>query len=323
MSRCFCTIITANYLHFALALNDSLLKFGQDKLYILIVDSAVDINSIEYSNKSNLNLLHINELEVLPVAGEIIRKYKIKNVDCLRWALKPCLISSLLEIHTKVIFLDCDLYFLSNYNFLFDYLNNYNILLTPHWRNIKPDINDERELTNFDLLFTHGLFNAGFIGCNSDAKTFLDWWSLACLKNTDIDLEKGLYVDQKYLDLVPMYFDKVKIINHKGCNVSEWNQSVCQRSIDENGILTINKEYPVVFIHFIRYYENIFNNGKDLLVKPYYEKWKLNIDKYKHISETFNSSSVNQTKERLDQSLISKLFKKTRLRKRFIAFYKG
>jgi lipopolysaccharide biosynthesis glycosyltransferase len=157
--------------------------------------------------------------------------------------MKSCLLSHLLTNHQKVIFLDCDLFFVNNYHFLFDYLSESNIILTPHWRNIVPDHPDEEEVSNFNHLFTRGIFNAGFVGCNKYANEFLDWWGLACLKNNEKNMERGFYFDQKYLDIVPVYFEKVKIIDHKGCNVSEWNQSLCKRKVNEKGKVHRNTDY--------------------------------------------------------------------------------
>jgi hypothetical protein len=50
----FCTIISGNFIHYALALNDTICKYGNETLYILIVDKLIDKDSLEYDKKSNL-----------------------------------------------------------------------------------------------------------------------------------------------------------------------------------------------------------------------------------------------------------------------------
>lgn len=82
----------------------------------------------------------------------------------------------------------------------------------------------------------------------------------------------GLFFDQKYLDILPVQFENVKIIKHQGCNLASWNVQTCKREII-NGKLIINGQFEPVFIHFNR--ETIVNilNRNDKLLHPFLEEY--------------------------------------------------
>jgi hypothetical protein len=100
----------------------------------------------------------------------------------------------------------------------------------------------------------------------------LNWWAEMCPYKTEINQESGLFVDQKYLDILPVQFQGVKIIKHQGCNLASWNIQTCKREII-NGKLIINQKFEPIFIHFNR--ETIVNifNQNDKLLQPYLEEY--------------------------------------------------
>ena len=62
------------------------------------------------------------------------------------------------------------------------------------------------------------------------------------------EVERGLFVDQKWLDLAPGLFPGVAILRHDGWNVAYWN--LRQRTVRRNGErLTVNGA-PLRFFHF-------------------------------------------------------------------------
>ncbi len=54
------------------------------------------------------------------------------------------------------------------------------------------------------LLLIDGVFNLGFIGLSKAAETerFLDWWERRCLNLGYNERWSGLFVDQKWINLV-------------------------------------------------------------------------------------------------------------------------
>lgn len=268
----FCTIITQSYLPFAKGLYHSLVQFDRAiRFYVLIVDSSnsfdteFEILSLEKVIEENKLGLEINEMYNQP-----------ETFDQLRWSLKPVLINYLFDQgYEKVIFTDPDTYYFSDYTFLFDELDKSNILLTPHWRGISPVKNE----ANFNLQFVGGLYNAGFIGVHKRAKTVMDWWAEMCLYKCEKDFENGHYVDQTYLNLMPVYFDNVNILKHQGCNVANWNQQVCKRT-EKAGRVVINDLWEIVFIHFTTStIRGILYEG-DGALKPYLDEYMVALEKF-------------------------------------------
>lgn len=267
--KAFCTIITNNYFSWALALYDSLAEFDRDIiLYVAVVDHSVEDHSSRTIGK-NIKILTLDDFDGVKFSQEIIHQYK-DNLNILRWALKPVLVSKCLEFSEKVIFTDADIYFFNVYQFLFDYLDASHILLTPHWRPLTPGENP----AEFNATFRHGIFNAGFIGASAHGKSALEYWAENCYIFCGNNPEVGLYHDQVYLNLIPAYFEKVKIVRDLGCNLASWNIDFCRRTKDpENDEVNINGTFPVVFIHFTNVTIDKILKGEDHLLKPHLERF--------------------------------------------------
>ncbi len=243
--KAFCTIVTSSHLPYALTLFDSIRRYDQEVgLHVLVVDIEVEV---QMNIPEGVIIYKNSDLSQMPYAQEIYNKYfKKRNNDRYRWSMKPVFLNYLLsQGFTKVTFLDCDIYFFGGYQFLFDLLDENNVLLTPHWRSLDPSV-DSRDFSNN---YTNGFYNAGFVAVNKRAANVLLWWANMCHFKCEIKLSKGFYVDQGYLSLFPMVEEKVKVIHHRGCNVASWNDIENERQV-VNGELLINGKYPVVFIHF-------------------------------------------------------------------------
>jgi len=276
----YCTIVTPDYSPFAASLITSLqaVKSQTKKLYVLVAvykeecqENLVQVDGIEY--------VFLNDLCKNGLGKSIKDKYYKDFMDEFRWSMKSVFIKWLIEFenYNKVIYLDCDLFFYNNPDFLFDDLENNSVILTPHWRSSNP----HSDLTNFKLLYSDGLFNGGFIGVNKDGIDALIWWAETCLYVCHKDEKKVFgWVDQTHLNMIPVYFEGVKIIRHKGCNVAFWNNIECRRSLLEDGSVLINKEFPIVFIHFTT--STLFGilEGKDNILKPYLDRYRLSLLKF-------------------------------------------
>jgi SAM-dependent methyltransferase len=290
----FCTIITENYLPYALSLLNSISIFNNKiTLHVLISDSE---NSVPSPNQ-RLKIHSIKEMSDNEVLQALHLKYYSSNHDAFRWSMKSVFIKHLLENYNKekVIYVDSDIHFFSDYNFLFQELDTSNVILTPHWRASNPLV----DKNNFDLLMTSGLYNAGFIGVNKFAVNAMDWWAKACLYKCEIDPTKGHFVDQTYLDLFHILFENVKVVRHRGLNVANWNQVECKRCLTKDGNVIINNTYPIVFIHFTASTIRGILSGQDSLLinylKHYAESLKA-IDSTIDLLNKFNPSNHENAK---------------------------
>lgn len=263
--RTFCTIITSNYFPYAATLYRSLLQLNnKELLHILVCDEGtLEMNSADFPG---IKINRLNDIYGEYRGDEIISKYVSGETDTLRWALKPVFINYLLgQGYEKVIFSDCDLYFVSDYELLFSELNLHQLILTPGRTTTSPYLHEDEFLSGFK----YGQFNAGLIGANRQSREALHWWADCCSYKVETNFEKGLFVDQKYLDALPVLFENIGIIRHRGCNIAFWNQHECKRVLS-NGKLLINGEYPVVFIHFTNKYIPELMEGHDPLIYPFY-----------------------------------------------------
>jgi hypothetical protein len=280
--NCYCTIITADYSPYAASLQFSLQNVDSStkKLFALVASLKEDCKT-ELVPFDGVEYIFLDNLCKDGLGKAIKDKYYGDFMDEF-WLLQH-------KKYDKVIYLDCDLYFYSNPDFLFEELDKNRVLLTPHWRSRNPIIDQE----NFLLLGTDGLFNGGFIAANSEALDVVTWWAETCLFICLKDKLKGLWDDQTHLNMMPVYFEGVKIIRHKGCNVAYWNSYECERAKQENGEVIIAKEFPIVFIHFTKSTITGILNGQEVLLKPYLEKYSSTLMRFR---EELNIIKIHQEK---------------------------
>ncbi|MFN0050084.1 MAG: hypothetical protein ACKVOU_13255, partial [Cytophagales bacterium] len=68
-----------------------------------------------------------------------------------------------------------------------------------------------------------------------------------------INLKEGYFVDQLWMNLVPIYFEKyTKVLFHKGLNVAYWNLHERNIHLNDQSKYFI-ETYPLVFFHFSGY----------------------------------------------------------------------
>ena len=291
MRIAYCTILTIDYLHYALALNESLLAHDPSlQLKVLVSDVKSDLSAIS-ARYPNIKFYFIDQLCQDSAAKHIYEKYSNTDMDCLRWSMKPVFINFLLDqAYDQVFFLDSDLYFFAPFSFLSDHLQDRSVLLTPHWRTSNPYLDEN----NFSILLTSGLYNAGFIGVSQLGRPAMKWWAGVCAHECRKAPDKGLFVDQGYLNLLPIYFDNVAIEKHRGCNVANWNQVECRREFSGEGEVKIDGEFEIVFIHFTNSTIKGITSGKDYLLKPYLEKYQKSLSRHKKwVSHSTNITSKN------------------------------
>ncbi|MCB9256432.1 MAG: hypothetical protein H6579_04825 [Chitinophagales bacterium] len=261
MSYTFCTISSFSHLYKSFALADSLAPWG-GHLNILLVDGKTDVGQVP----KNVSFFTLDQLDG-ELTKKIIEKYK-KESDKLRWSLKSVFLLFLLEKNEQAIYVDNDIHFFGDFRFLFEELAKHPILLTAHNYPRDPEKNQNWLEANFRV----GLYNAGFVACNQKAKPSLIWWAKACLYRCEKNYWRGLFDDQKYLDLFPVIEPQTKVLTHLGCNVAEWNSELCYKTEIE-GKFFINQKYPLIFYHFNFYSLKILGRNHPLF-SSYFEALK-------------------------------------------------
>lgn len=153
----------------------------------------------------------------------------------------------------KVFYFDPDIALFNDMNEIVDDLDKHSIVLTPH--QIDPiSANDKRSILDNEITsLDYGVFNLGFVAVNGsgEARKFADWWADRLYDWCHDRLDIGVFVDQKWCNLVPCFFDDVKISRDPGYNVASWNLSHRTLTFDDDGTALINN-VPLRFYHFTK-----------------------------------------------------------------------
>lgn len=151
----------------------------------------------------------------------------------------------------KVFYLDPDTAVFSPLDELVDALDEWDILLTPHQLNPQTDETSIRDNEIGSL--KHGVYNLGFaaVASRGDGVRFAQWWRDRMLAYCYDDISSGLFVDQRWCDLAPAFFERLKVVRDPGCNVASWNLSRRIISINLDGEILVNGS-PLKFFHFTK-----------------------------------------------------------------------
>jgi len=259
-----------------MVLRDSVFKYSTDVVFNVLL---TDCEKLTENVPPDTRFFSLGDLQNFDMASSLIKKYH-NDKDKLRWSLKSVFLNYLLTEYKfeRAIYVDNDICFFGDFNFLFSELAQKDVLLCPHWRCSEPAKSKSWFLVNF----TDGLYNAGFIGVSDKGVAFLKWWANACLFKCAKIYRKGLFDDQKYLDFVPLLFENTGIIRHRGCNVAYWNRTENTRVVSGDKIL-INGVYEIVFIHFTKELAKSIIQKKDKELSIFLDVYESSLKKYKEL----------------------------------------
>jgi hypothetical protein len=138
-------------------------------------------------------------------------------------AVKPFVIRALLERgHDAVLHFDADIEVFAPLDGILQRLENgASFVLTPHL--LQPA---EGGAFPDDVgIMLAGAYNLGFLGVGSTAEVppIIDWWARRLRYQCVIDQARGLFVDQRFIDLLPGFADHVHVLRDPRYNVAYWN----------------------------------------------------------------------------------------------------
>lgn len=237
-----CTIIAKNYLPYARTLMQSVKRFNPDfKCFVLLADQVDGYFEPEQED-------FILELSSdLPIPENSLFHFKY-NVLELCTAVKPFYLEKLLAEHKldKLFYFDPDIMVFDELSPLVEALDRSSIILTPH---LLAPLSDGKRPGEREIMQA-GAYNLGFIGIAGAAKTlpFLKWWQERLYNDCVVDIAGNLFVDQRWVDLVPGLFCEVEILRDPGFNVAYWNLNGREITL-EDGRYRANGQ-PLRFFHF-------------------------------------------------------------------------
>lgn len=243
MKIAFYTIVSNNYLHFARTLLQSIrMQHPEATLYCVIVDTDLDPAK---QHEDEFTIIELRELG-LPNPKEFTFQYSVLELNT---AVKPWAMHFLLQAGFDIaVYIDPDITLFKPLVEVMDALRGgADIVLTPHL--ISP-ITDQKSPTELDIRRA-GTYNCGFCASKRTKNTasFLKWWMRKLEYDCVVDMDRGIFTDQSWIDLTPGLFENVFILRHPGYNVAYWN--LTQRRIEKSldGDWLSNGE-PLVFFHF-------------------------------------------------------------------------
>lgn len=273
MKKVVFTIVARNYLGFAFTLVDSLRKVDDSTdLFIYVVDGT---DGVPDTMLSRYPVQSLDE-SLVPQFKSLAFKYSVTEFST---AVKPFIIHHLFTTkgYDKLIYLDPDIYVYQSLQPVFDELDHYSCLLTPHI--IDAEVEYTGNAVESEFLFS-GIYNLGFLALKKSATSLqlVNWWMNRLHSLCYGDRLESLHVDQKWMDFVPAFFGaEVLSYRYPGVNIAYWNIHERELVKTEAAILVAKKtapetQYPVLFIHFSGVNPaNIYKNKqcKQLDIKKY------------------------------------------------------
>lgn len=245
MSTLYFTLCSNNYLPFAISLAKSVKGFLPDSKFII---GLVDIPNPQIDYQFNV------EVEILPCFDlgypEFHSMLKGYNVIEFNTAVKPFYFEYLFANHPdldRIYYLDPDLYFFQSPLMMDLVWGQEEILITPNLIYLP-----EKTVTGELASLRHGINNLGFIGLQRGIESFkfISWWKERLIHHCKIDKCRGIFVDQKWVDLAPLFFYKIKSVKHPGWNMAWWNLSERNLIKDQEDYFVNSTDIPLIFFHF-------------------------------------------------------------------------
>lgn len=248
MMHCFTSIIN-NYIPKARILAKSLKQYNPGwKLHVIIsepLDPSVQPESEPFDSIIALDQLEIENLE------SWIFKHKVTEI-CT--AVKGQATLYLLDLigADRIIYFDPDIVVFNSLKPLEDLLDKHPIILTPHQN--KPDRDYQTIIDNEIGSLRWGVFNLGFFALRNDGqgREFAEWWRDRLMEFCYDDIPFGLFTDQRWCDLAPVFFDKLYILRDPEYNVATWNLSQRNIRMASDGTILADGA-PLRFYHFSGY----------------------------------------------------------------------
>lgn len=240
------TLCSSNYLAQAKSLGDSVLEHNPDYHFVIgLVDRLPKVVDAEYWHP--YELIPVEELAI-PCFDEMEGKY---NLVELNTAVKPFYMEYLYRRDSAVklvIYLDPDIQVFERFNKLEEKLSSFNIIVTPHSCTF-----DDKPTNMFyeTIMLCNGVYNLGFMATSRSETTFafLQWWQKRLRNYCYYRPGTGIFVDQIWVTLAPLYFPGFYIERDPGYNMCYWNHFE-RRLSHKNGRYIVNGQYDLVFYHF-------------------------------------------------------------------------
>lgn len=271
-----CTIVANNYLAYARVFTRSFLeRHPEGQVWVLIVDRPHP--AMRYDDEP-FHALFAEELDI-PGFLHLAFRYSILELST---AVKPWLLRHLHRSlgAESLCYFDPDILVTGDLGELYGRLEDADVLLTPH---VTAPIEDGLVPGEREFLLS-GIYNLGFLGISFNERTlpFLDWWHRRLYRECLHAVERGLFVDQKWMDFAPAFLPNAAIVRDPGYNVAYWN--LMHRSLERCDGRWSVEGAPLRFFHFsgavldrpelVSRFQNRFSLADRPDVAPLFEEYR-------------------------------------------------
>ncbi len=221
------TSITCNYLPKARVLAESLKTFHPEiVLHLVLVDTPPFWLQMEDERFDSL--LRLGDL-VLRNPEQWVFQHSVVEAGT---GIKGFALEKLLRRPdcSGVLYFDPDIVLFSRLDGLLAELDRASVLVTPHLT--EPETTLEGIKDNEFAALQHGIYNLGFLGVKNttEGRRFAAWWKHRLEHFCFDDIPRGIFTDQRWVDLAPAYFKDIRILRDPEYNVCTWN--LTSRKID-------------------------------------------------------------------------------------------
>jgi len=286
---------------------ESLKRTTQDfHLYIFAFDD-ISCDVLKKMKLEYVTIVSLKEFET----PELLEVKKIRTIAEYCWTCTPSTISYVLKKYDvpNCTYIDSDLCFFSDPAILIQELeeSRKSVLITEHRFSTLPKLYEEKRAGRFCVQFITFLNE-------EESMQVLECWRAQCIEWCYARYEDGKFGDQKYLDLWPVTYSNIHILEHPGGGIAPWNLTDYRFSRESESLSGKNKKdgsrFYLVFYHFqyVRFMEGglcdigwyyISTANKNIFYKPYLHEIikienrirELNSD-YKHGISVFNTDGL-------------------------------
>ena len=246
------TLCSNNYLAQAKTLGDSIKLRNRD--YNFFIGLTDQNTGIDYEKEIGHPVITSDKIGI-PDFDDLWKKYSIIEFNT---SVKPFYFQYFINKFPDldyIFYFDPDIFVYNHLKIIEEeFGDDGRILLTPH---ILSPITLDDKIPGENTFLNFGIYNLGFLGLKNPQadNSLLEWWKERTFNLGYIQPSKGLFVDQLWFNLAPVFFDQIIITKHPGLNMAPWN--LHERVLSEtNDVIYANNTFPLIFYHFSSFYYN-------------------------------------------------------------------
>ena len=233
LKNAVCTLVTNNYIADGIVCSNYLSLSNPEIKYYLFTIGKLKVENIKLLSKYK-NIIHVpvenfinnkilenlilsySPFEISNALRGTCHKYIYENTDIDQWLM-----------------IDADIAVVGPLSEIFEFFVDSEIFITSHGS--KPHQTREAIISNELSFLKHGIFNSGMIGFKRGENSYqaILWYENRLLSFSEFSRNRinagikntydFLFVDQLWINLLPIYFKKTKISFESRFNLGHWN----------------------------------------------------------------------------------------------------